>query len=136
MQLSSPPLWLASGECPGTCAVPDTSMASAAHAVEQLARRPSNTLMAHCTDTHPANKEHFSEVLGPSIVGHRGGFHVTQKIMETTKGDHKHTEQAGRHLSGCLTCEDADDKTKVLEGLKHGTISRGPKTDDEIEEMI
>ena len=99
--------------------VPDTSMASAAHAVEQMARRPNFQPKAFWSDTYPASKEFVEAMFGKEVKGHHGLFHTLQNVLETLKPDHRHHRTACRELSNCFTYDDPDDVNLVLKDLKH-----------------
>jgi hypothetical protein len=124
-----------SGEVACVALVPSTKNKDAAHALEQIARRPNFHPKAYWSDLYPLNQQFLMSVFGDSIQGHLGLWHFEKQIVETLRKDHIDFKKALRELPGCIYQYNPEHEAAVINALMDGTMNGKKNSKEDIETM-
>ena len=127
------------GQMMGSFCCNSTAIGESAHAVEQMARRPSFHPSIYYSDIYPKGKEFWNMIVGSSVLGRLGLFHYCQRVVRTLRDKHPQSTPAIKDLKLSIYEYDEDDLSNVVEALMEGKMggSKSKKyTSKEIDEMM
>jgi hypothetical protein len=111
------------GELMAVAFVKDTKMASAAHDLEQVIRRPNFATRVHYLDTYPNKWSFYQLLFGEEVKGRLGLFHFLNRIIRTLRDRHIDFNQAILDLTECIYMLEPNDVFKVERALQSGTLN-------------